>query len=72
MDDRGNIYDAEAVQRLRKQFEEREGEAKKAAGKKLSKLLPIENHELAEVSKMNRAQRRAWYSKKRKAAKRNA
>lgn len=66
MDSRGNIIQADIVAAL--ESAAKEGDKKAAA--KLATLVPIEAGELSAVQGMNHAQRRAWYSNKRRTRKR--
>lgn len=65
MDSRGNFYLAAELTALQKEAEEVGAGGARARGK-LAELVPITDFELAELRGMNRAQRRAWYSDKRR------
>ncbi len=60
MDSKGNIYPPEAV---RSMYEKVASELPSAAMKaKVKELVPLDEHMAAELQRVNRATRRAWYS----------
>lgn len=68
MDDKGNIYDHPGILRLEAQADAGNVAAKKA----VKSLVGLDATDIAHVADMNRAQRRAWYSDRRRALKKAA